>query len=102
MLKISIIGFIFGSIILPFLVVLGSGIPYLEYLKPLSNLGLLASQPLIVQVDADTSYVPAIGWIIFGITNGIFYSLIFAAVHFIYRKLSASESKYNNYPDPRA
>lgn len=101
-LKILVIGFIFGSIILPFLTVLGLGIPYLEYLKPLLKLGLLASQSFIVQVDANTSYIPVFGWIVFGVTNGIFYSLIFTAVYFIYKKFSTSESTPDNYPDSRA
>jgi len=101
-IKILVIGFIFGSIILPFLNVLGLVIPYLEYLRPLLKLGLWVTQPFIVHVDANTSYLPAFAWVMFGVTNGLFYSLIFATVYFVFKKLSIHNFAPSNDPDPRA
>ena len=85
-IKLVIYGFIFGAVILPLITVLGLGIPFLEYLKPLLILGTLASNPFIVQISANTFEMATIGWIAFSITNGVLYSLAFVLINNIYIK----------------
>jgi len=86
--KWGIVGFLFGVVVLPFVVVLGLSIPYLEYLKVLLSPGILATYPFIVSVDETTSYVPAVGWVAFSLVNGLLYALIFSAFVYVFKKPS--------------
>ena len=73
-----IIGFIFGSVIAPFLASLGLGIALFEVLR----LFLIAPMDLIgnlipnVQVASNTFYVPAYKWILALGFNGICYAVL--------------------------
>jgi len=103
--KILLTGFLFGAFFLPFIVVLGLSIPYLEYLKPLVAPGRYISENLqkeneIIEplkvVDMQTGEVKMVQnkkvstsflkWIIFGGVNGSLYALIFLVAYTIKRK----------------
>jgi len=90
--KWGIGGFLFGAVLLPFIVVLGLSIPYLEYLKVLLSPGILATYPFIVNVDETTSYVSAAGWVAFIVVNGLLYAFISVAIAYILGNKAIKES----------
>lgn len=84
--KWGIGGFLFGAVILPFIAVLGLGIPFLGYAKVLLSPGIFMSQPFIVHLNETTSYVSSFGWMVFSMVNGLFYAGLFVLFVFISRR----------------
>ena len=89
LIKVATAGFVFGAFILPFITILGLSVPYLEYLKPLLSPGILAAQLFVVGLGDNMSYIPTLGWIAFGVVNGVLYSLVFTGIYFALRKPAA-------------
>ena len=90
-IKVLIAGFVFGILILPFITLLGLGIPHLEYLKPFLSPGLIAAKPFILSTGENAYRVTTAGWIAFGVTNGIFYAVIFTVVHYFFKRRTKPE-----------
>jgi len=85
-----IIGFIFGSIVAPFLAVLGLGISLFEILRSflIAPMDLIGNLIPNVQTRPNSYYVPIHKWILTLGFNGIFYAFFGAIIQSIIKKKS--------------
>ena len=103
MKKGFIVGFLIGALVLPGLTVLGLGMPYFEYVKPLTYPGLWASRPfqkttIDMQevgnietgewqtVPVEAVHITPLAWIVYLGVNGLVYGFIGMGIAAIVRK----------------